>query len=217
MPRIAIVDDHPLFRNAAAGVLEKQFSSCKVVQVGSFGELETIMGHDPNFDLVLLDLNLPDTSGLFGLLLLRAVYPEVPVALVSATDNPSLIRRAIDCGASGFVPKTQSVYSLREAVRSILDGNIWLPDQGDGILEPRASEMEMAKRFTLLTAQQLRVLRLLCQGHLNRQMGDALGIAEATTKAHVSEILNKLGAHSRTQAVVFANKLNQGQIGGLAT
>ena len=217
MPRLIIVDDHPLFRNAAAGVLERQFEVCQIVQVGSFSELEGVLSCDTNFDLILLDLNLPDTSGLFGLLMLRAVYPEIPVALVSAADDPSLIRTAIDCGASGFVPKTQTVNSLREAVQRILEGLIWLPDQGDGTFDPRSNEAELAKRFTLLTAQQLRVLGLLCQGHLNRQMGDALGITEATTKAHVSEILSKLGAHSRTQAVVFANKLNRGQVERLAS
>ena len=216
MPRLIIVDDHPLFRNAAAGVLESQFGPCQIVQVGSFAELEERLSIDKNFDLILLDINLPDTTGLFGLLLLRAVHPEVPVAIVSAIDDPRLIRRAIDCGASGFIPKTQSVTSLRAAVQHIIEGAIWVPETSDNMFDQPTLEEDLAKRFTLLTAQQLRVLRLLCQGQLNRQMGDALGITEATTKAHVSEILNKLGAHSRTQAVVFANKLNRGQVERLA-
>ncbi|MEM8973277.1 MAG: response regulator transcription factor, partial [Pseudomonadota bacterium] len=104
MPRLIIVDDHPLFRNAAAGVLESQFGPCQIVQVGSFAELEEWLISDKGFDLILLDINLPDMTGLFGLLLLRAVYPEIPVAIVSAIDDPRLIRRAIDCGASGFIP-----------------------------------------------------------------------------------------------------------------
>ncbi|MEM9356344.1 MAG: response regulator transcription factor [Pseudomonadota bacterium] len=216
MPRLIIVDDHPLFRNAAAGVLESQFGACKIVQAGSFVELEEWLSSDKNFDLILLDINLPDMTGLFGLLLVRAVYPEIPVAIVSAIDDPRLIRRAIDCGASGFIPKTQSVTSLRQAVQHIIEGAIWVPDTSDHLFDQQAKEEDLAKRFTLLTAQQLRVLGLLCQGQLNRQMGDELGITEATTKAHVSEILNKLGAHSRTQAVVFANKLNRGQTERLA-
>lgn len=216
MSRLIIVDDHPLFRNAAAGVLEPQFGSSKIVQVGTFTELEDVLFHAPHFDLILLDLNLPDTTGLFGLLLLRAIHPEIPVAVISAADDRRLIHRAIECGASGFVPKTQSVNTLREAVQRILEGFIWLPDLGDSSLDPKPEEADLAKRFTLLTVQQLRVLALLCQGQLNRQMGDTLGITEATTKAHVSEILSKLGARSRTQAVVLANKLNRGQPGAPA-
>lgn len=212
MPRLIIVDDHPLFRNAAAGVLGAQFGSNDIVQVGSFADLERTLARDKSFDLILLDLDLPDMTGLFGLLLLRAMHPEIPVVLVSAEDDSRLIQRAITCGASGFVPKTQSVSSLREAVQRILDGFIWLPASGEQHVEPQTPEADLAKRFTLLTAQQLRVLGLLCQGQLNRQMGAALGITEATTKAHVSEILMKLGAHSRTQAVVFANRLNRGQV-----
>ena len=212
MPRLIIVDDHPLFRNAAAGVLGAQFGSKDIVQAGSFTDLERTLNQDKSYDLILLDLDLPDMTGLFGLLLLRAMHPEIPVVLVSAEDDSRLIQRAIDCGASGFIPKTQSVSSLREAVQHILDGSIWLPTSGEQSVEAQTSEAELAKRFTLLTAQQLRVLGLLCQGQLNRQMGDALGITEATTKAHVSEILMKLGAHSRTQAVVFANRFNRGQV-----
>ena len=210
MTRLVIVDDHPLFRDAAAAALSGVCYRNDICEAGTLEDLENLLKGGADFDLILLDLNLPDVVGLLGLLRLRALRPEIPVAVISGTDDPRMIHLAIECGASGFIPKTQSVETLRSAVQTILDGQIWLPELDETGTEVKSDELNLASRFTQLSAQQLRVLGLLCQGLLNRQMATSLGITEATVKAHVSEILSKVGAHSRTQAVVLAHQLKGG-------
>jgi len=206
--RIIIVDDHPLFRGAAAAALAPRFEDAAILEVGTFEGLHQVLDHDTNVDLILLDLSLPDADGLFGLLHVRARYPEIPVAIISGIDDARIIHRAIECGAAGYIPKTQTVETLRDAVCQIIAGQIWQPAVDALAMEIKPEDTGLAARFTRLTAQQLRVLGLLCKGMLNRQMAQMLGITEATAKAHVSDILHKLGAHSRTQAVIFAFQLN---------
>jgi DNA-binding NarL/FixJ family response regulator len=145
--------------------------------------------------------------GVSGLLYLRAQHPEVPVVIVSASDDAATIRQCLDCGASGFIPKSQPVERIREAIRRIIGGEVWLPPDVDLSCSPAGESAELVSRLSTLTPQQVRVLMMLGEGLLNKQIAFKLGVSEATIKAHVSAILQKLGVDSRTQAVIAINRI----------
>jgi DNA-binding NarL/FixJ family response regulator len=164
-------------------------------------------------DLVMLDLKMPgekgaaSLSGLTGLMYLRSQHPEIPVVVVSASDNPSMIRRCLNLGAAGFVSKSLPVEQIRTAIKTVLEGGVWFPE--DLEREAEADELsELASRLATLTPQQVRVLSMLGQGLLNKQIAFELSVSEATVKAHVSAILQKLGVDSRTQAVIAVNRIS---------
>jgi DNA-binding NarL/FixJ family response regulator len=205
--RIIIVDDHPLFRDALRQAMAAAFSGIDILEAGSLDELVEHLDDGLETDLVLLDLSMPGVKGLSGLLLLRSAYPSVPVVIVSASDDAGTIRRAMDFGASGFVPKSQPVGQIREAVRSVLEGRTWTPPGADLAVTDDKSERDLASRLATLTPQQVRVLMMLGEGLLNKQIAYKLNVSEATIKAHVSAILQKLGVDSRTQAVIAISKM----------
>lgn len=208
--RLLIVDDHPLFRGALNQALSATDQDMNVQELGSLDELGDALKADSNVDLILLDLSMPGVQGFSGLLYLRAQHPEIPVMIVSANEDPHVIRRAIDFGASGFVPKSQPVSSIREAVDRVLAGEIWTP--ADLASMPSDDEtVDLVRRLSTLTPQQVRVLMMLGEGLLNKQIAYKLGVSEATIKAHVSAILQKLGVDSRTQAVIAVNKIDTSQ------
>jgi len=208
---LIIADDHPLFRDALRHAVASVVASAKVSEAGTFEELTGMLERESDVDLVLLDLSMPGISGFSGLIYLRAQYPAIPVVIVSASDDVGTIRRSLDFGASGFVPKRYGVEMLREAIQKVLDGDVWIPSDID---LNAASDPEMTKlrdRLVTLTPQQVRVLMMLSEGLLNKQIAYELGVSEATIKAHVSAILQKLGVESRTQAVIAAAKISAGQ------
>lgn len=209
--RIVIVDDHPLFRGALGQALSGAIENASVGEAGSLDELAKVLQGNGTCDLILLDLSMPGVQGLSGLLYLRAQHPEIPVVIVSASEEPTTIRRAIECGASGYVPKSQPVDRIREAVRTVLDGGIWTPPDID--LGPSSDKetSELVGRLATLTPQQVRVLMMLGEGLLNKQIAYRLGVSEATIKAHVSAILQKLGVDSRTQAVIAISKIDSSE------
>ncbi len=207
-----IVDDHPLFRGALGQALGDAFAEAEVFEAGSLDELIERLGTTTDIDLVLLDLTMPGVHGVSGLLYLRAQHPEVPVAIVSASDDPGTIRHCLDCGASGFISKSQPVEAIRDAIRKIMAGEVWLPPDVDLSNLPTGETAELVSRLSTLTPQQVRVLMMLGEGLLNKQIAFKLGVSEATIKAHVSAILQKLGVDSRTQAVIAINKI--GSVGG---
>lgn len=207
MSRIIIVDDHPLFRDALRQAIEASFAGIAIHEAASLDELVAHLDDGLETDLVLLDLSMPGVKGLSGLLLLRSAYPSVPVVIVSANDDVGIMRRAMDFGASGFVPKSQPVSRIRDAVRAVLGGEIWTPPGADlGVVDDK-SERDVAGRLATLTPQQVRVLMMLGEGLLNKQIAFKLNVSEATIKAHVSAILQKLGVDSRTQAVIAISKM----------
>lgn len=208
--RIVIVDDHPLFRGALKQALSDSLETSEIVEAGSLDELTEKLAGGIDVDLILLDLTMPGVQGISGLMFLRGQHPEIPVVIVSANDDPVTIRRCMDCGASGFVPKSEPVERIRAAVRSVLDGNVSVPA---GIDLSQAGDVEtndLIARLSSLTPQQVRVLMMLGEGLLNKQIAYKLGVSEATIKAHVSAILQKLGVDSRTQAVIAVNKIDSG-------
>ena len=209
--RIVIVDDHPLFRGALNQALTSAFKDADIGEAGSLDELTERLAGGKEVDLVLLDLSMPGVQGLSGLLFLRAQHPEIPVVVVSASEDPGTIRRCIEFGASGFVPKSEPVENIRNAVRAVLDGGVWTPKDVDLTAAIDRETDDLLARLSTLTPQQVRVLMMLGEGLLNKQIAYKLGVSEATIKAHVSAILQKLGVESRTQAVIAAAKISGGQ------
>ncbi len=203
-----IVDDHPLFRGALSQALGDAFAHAEVLEAGSLDELTELLAATDEIDLILLDLAMPGVHGVSGLLYLRAQHPEIPVAVVSASDDPGTIRQCLDCGASGFIPnKSQPVECIRNAVRKIMSGEVWLPADVDLSSVASGEAAELVSRMSTLTPHQFRVLMMLGEGLLNKQIAFKLGVSEATIKAHVSAILQKLGVDSRTQAVIAISKI----------
>ncbi|HWM49536.1 MAG TPA: response regulator transcription factor [Xanthobacteraceae bacterium] len=210
--RFLIADDHPLFRGALREAVSGLFSGADIAEAGTFEDAAQILDSGSEVDLVLLDLAMPGVRGLSGLMYLRAQYPSVPVVIISGNDDPAVIRRCMDFGASGFIPKTLGVDGMRDAIASVLKGGIWTPPDVDLGANADSETSAMLARLSTLTPQQVRVLMMLSEGLLNKQIAYELGVSEATVKAHVSAILQKLGVESRTQAVIAASKLEVGQL-----
>jgi DNA-binding NarL/FixJ family response regulator len=209
--RLAIADDHPLFRGALRGAVAALFPTAEITEAGTFDEVVNLLDRGTDVDLVLLDLSMPGARGFSGLMYLRAQYPGVPVAVVSANDDPAAIRRCMQIGASGFIPKTLGIDGMRAAISKILGGGVWTPPDVDLAQPADLETAELMARMATLTPQQVRVLMMLSEGLLNKQIAYQLGVSEATVKAHVSAILQKLDVESRTQAVIAAAKIEAGQ------
>jgi len=206
--RLVIADDHPLFRGAMREAISGLLEKVDITEAGTFDDVVELLSGD--VDLVLLDLAMPGVRGFSGLMYMRAQYPSVPVIVVSANDDPATIRRCMEFGASGFIPKTLGVDTMRAAISRVLNGGVWTPPDVDLSSGADFEAAELMGRMATLTPQQVRVLMMLSEGLLNKQIAYQLGVSEATVKAHVSAILQKLGVESRTQAVIAAAKIESG-------
>lgn len=205
---ILIADDHPLFRSALQQALTLGLGpEVRLVEAASIAELEAHLGTKADWDLVLLDLNMPGAYGFSGLVLLRGQYPQIPVVMISAQEEAAVVARAREFGASGFIPKSSPLETIQQAVRLVLDGDTWWPPQaqegGSVSAEAKAASAGLAS----LTPQQFRVLTMVCDGLLNKQIAYDLGVSEATIKAHVTAIFRKLGVRTRTQAALLLQHL----------
>jgi DNA-binding NarL/FixJ family response regulator len=209
--RLLIADDHPLFRGALREAVGGLFSGAAIAEAGSFEEVGDVLERGGDIDLVLLDLSMPGVRGFSGLMYLRAQYPGLPIVVVSANDDPVVIRRCMEFGASGFIPKTLGIEALRAAVARVLQGEVFTPPDVDLTRPSDAETTATIAKLATLTPQQVRVLMMLSGGLLNKQIAYELGVSEATVKAHVSAILQKLGVESRTQAVIAAGRIESGQ------
>jgi DNA-binding NarL/FixJ family response regulator len=209
--RFVVADDHPLFRGAMRESVANLFASSEVFEAGGFDDLQALLEREGEVDLVLLDLAMPGVRGFSGLLYLRAQFPGIPVVVVSANEEPDVIRRCMEFGASGFLPKTLAVEIMRTAIRSVLEGGVWTPPDIDLAGASDAATRDLVGRLSTLTPQQVRVLMMLSEGLLNKQIAFELKVSEATVKAHVSAILQKLNVESRTQAVIAAARIETGQ------
>jgi DNA-binding NarL/FixJ family response regulator len=208
---LLIADDHPLFRGALREAVNGLFDRADIAEAGTFEEVTELLERGGDVDLILLDLRMPGVRGFSGLMYLRAQYPSLPIVVVSANDDPAVIRRCMEFGASGFIPKTLGVEALRQAVALVLRGEVWTPPDVDLARDADSEGAAVIARLSTLTPQQVRVLMMLSGGLLNKQIAYELGVSEATVKAHVSAILQKLGVESRTQAVIAAGKIEAGQ------
>jgi len=208
---IIIADDHPLFRGALKQALTGMQGDPDIIEAGDFEAARKAAEANANADLLLLDLAMPGVSGLSGLIALRAEFQSLPVVIVSASDDAATIRRALDLGASGFISKSASIEEIREGIGSVLEGNIYTPGFYVRGPEQDGEVADLIARLRTLTPQQSRVLAMLAEGLLNKQIAYELGVSEATIKAHVSAILLKLNVDSRTQAVIQLGKIGAAQ------
>jgi DNA-binding NarL/FixJ family response regulator len=205
---ILVADDHPLFREALRHAVGRAVPDAAVVEADSVAALLEVAELHPGAELLLLDLNMPGAQGFSALVQMRSHYPTLPVVIISAMEDPAIIRRSIAHGAAGFVPKSSAVDDMVEALQAVLEGDVWVPasvDVDSPALED--SEADIASKLASLTPQQFRVLSMLSAGLLNKQIAYELGVSEATIKAHMTAIMQKLGATNRTQAVVLAQRL----------
>jgi DNA-binding NarL/FixJ family response regulator len=206
-----VADDHPLLRGAMRAALAVVTENARILEAGDFETASKLVSDNPETDLVLLDLNMPGSSGLSGLITLRAIQPSVPVIIISAYDDDVTIRRAMELGASGFVSKSASMDEIRAAIATVMSGGVAAPPDIGHFTEPDMEVAELIPRIQSLTPQQKRVLAMLAEGLLNKQIAYEMSVSESTIKAHVSAILQKLHVDSRTQAVIKLSKLKSGQ------
>lgn len=209
-PRFLVIDDHPLFLEALRLTLRADHAGAAIVEATSLVEAKAALAGNARFDLVLLDLSMPGTRGFDGLIELRTLYPRVPIAIVSAHEDPRIIHEAMTCGAAAYIAKSARKDDLASAIRDVLAGLVSLPKSYVPPTETATATRaaEIAQRVATLTPQQLRVLHMIRQGKLNKQIAHELDVGETTVKAHVSEILRKLNVASRTQVVIEVSKID---------
>ncbi len=203
-----VADDHPLFREALIHAIHNCVPGAVIHEADSLASLYEVVEAHPDADLLFLDLHMPGVSGFSALAYMRNNHESLPTVIVSAVDDPGVIRRAIQHGASGFIPKSSPIAELEEGIRSVLEGEVWLPS-GVNLEDDRldSEEARIAEGLSQLTPHQFRVLMMLGEGLLNKQIAYQLGVSEATIKAHVTAILRKMNVGNRTQAVVAVQRL----------
>ncbi|MGI9352030.1 MAG: response regulator [Rhizobiaceae bacterium] len=209
-PVVIIADDHPLFRDALRQAISGVISDCTIKMVGDLDGLRSLLGEIESADLVLLDLSMPGASGFSGLISVRAEFPGTPIVVVSATEDAITIKKCIELGASGFIPKSSGTDYIIEGLRYVLAGEVWVPPNVDLETDMDPESADIIGKLQSLTPQQTRVLSMLGEGLLNKQIAYELDVSEATVKAHVSAVLLKLDVDSRTQAVIIMNKIGSG-------
>ncbi len=209
-----VVDDHPLFRDALMLAIRSSRPDAVIHEASSIDIAKGLLGKGERYDLVLLDLSMPGVSGFEGFLQLRSLDPKQPIVIVSALENARIIHEAVTLGAAGFIPKSARKPELAEAIETVLLGNLTLPKGYQPPTRVANGTSDIGTRLSSLTPQQLRVLTMLRQGLLNKQIAHELGVGETTVKAHVSEILRKLDVASRTQAVIEVSRIDFDKLTG---
>jgi DNA-binding NarL/FixJ family response regulator len=210
MPKILVADDHPLFRLALGQALRGVVPDAVLREAESLESARAVLAAEPDTDLVLLDLHMPDSHGLMGLASLRAQYPAVAVVMISAHDDATVIRRALDFGAAGFISKRADLPALEEGLRAVLACEEYVPlELREAVTRTVSAERDdqLAARLNSLTPQQFRVLQRVAEGWLNKQIAAELDFTERTAKAHMSAIFEKLNVRNRTQAGVLLRTL----------
>jgi len=210
MAGFLIVDDHPMIRAALEAAVTRAYPDQRVLHAPDIDSAERTMAEEPDLDLVLFDLNVPGADGFSGLIRLRNAFPRIPILVVTGHDDPRYQREARAAGAAGFVSKADDTAVMLQAIAAVIAGDGHWTDGGS---TGSANEAGVTAALATLTPQQMRVLELLGQGLLNKQIAHELDIVESTVKAHVSAILRKLHVHSRTQAVLLAQDLNFSKLG----
>lgn len=208
MNELIIADDHPLFREALTASIKRSFPQTRVLAADTIDALMELVEQYPEADMLLLDLTMPGATGYSALVNLRTNYPQLPVVMISAHEEPQLMRRALDLGAMGFIPKSASTELLSEALEAVMMGNVWAPDAAYDAKPLDEEEKTAVELLQTLTPQQFRVLQMVSQGLLNKQIAYELNVTEATVKTHMTAILRKLGVTNRTHAVLVAQHLS---------
>jgi len=210
-PAILIADDHPLFREALKLAITQAFGGARTFEADTVDSLLATLHAHREIDLLLLDLGMPGAHGFSGLIQVRAHYPSVPVVVISGREDLDIAQRTLTHGAAAFIAKSAAVPTIIDALQTILQGGVWSPPDlvaasaTRSIVQP--DEAAAARRVASLTPQQFRVLSMLCSGQSNKRIALQLQVSEATVKAHMTAILEKMGAENRTQAVLIAQRL----------
>jgi DNA-binding NarL/FixJ family response regulator len=203
--KILVADDHPMVRSALKHAIDGAADDLDVIEAASFGSVRECLLAQA-VDLVLLDLNMPGMDSTLSLGSLRSEFPAVPILVVSATEDGRVVAQAMEFGAAGFLPKSAPFGAIAEAVKAVLAGELWFPEGAGTKVD--ALDHDLAARIAELTAQQRRVFAMVAHGKSNKEIAFELNIQEGTVKAHVSQILTKLGVHSRTEAALVAGRFN---------
>ena len=208
MSILLIADDHPLYRDALRISLASRLPDTQILEACDMSTTLEQLQHNPEIDLLLLDLHMPGSDDLFGLLHIRKLHPDIPVAVVSGLEQVEIASKVMDAGAMGFIPKTTPAEQLVDVIDQMMMGETWVPERMEGQMGEMDAEFSaLADKVATLTPAQYRVLCLLREGLLNKQIGYQLGIAEKTVKTHITSVLRKLEITNRTQAVLIANQL----------
>jgi DNA-binding NarL/FixJ family response regulator len=202
-----VIDDHPLFGEALGNAIRISHSDARIFEAASIRQALSILATERNIDLALLDLLLPDAKGFSGFLRLRDSHPKLPILIVSGVEDKPTIREALALGAVGYLSKSTSVTELSAAIARILSGSVSAPKGFASAGAREQNEAAILERIKKLTPQQVRVLYLIRNGLQNREIAAELKLAESTVKAHVTEILRKLGFFSRNKAIVEIGKI----------
>ena len=208
MAKFLIADDHPLYREALILALQSVFENLDIIQSDGLDSTLEALQNNSDFDLVLLDLRMPGCDSFYGLIRVSQDFPQVPVAVVSASDSVEVVSKVMSLGAKGFISKATATHTIADALKHIMDGNNWLPEGMQSCIENNVAIIDIAKLVGELTPKQFEVLKLLQNGLLNKQIAFNLNITEATVKAHISAIFRKLNVNTRTQAVLLLSHLD---------
>ena len=204
-----VIDDHPLYCDAMAASLSTAFSVKRVKAVNSLREARAFLATGAVPDLIMLDLGLPDASGISGFMTLKTMLPDVPIVVISADSSDETIQMLMDAGATGFVPKDAPRHVIAEALERVQEGGIYLPPGFTPVERdadaPGVDLQELAERISSLTPQQSRIMHLICAGKPNKLIAYELSVAEGTVKAHITALLRRLGVSNRTQAAVLVS------------
>ncbi|MCS3458160.1 response regulator transcription factor [Aeromonas sp. BIGb0445] len=204
---IVIADDHPLFRGALYQAVHMAVSDAQLLEADSIDSLAHLLKDHPEVDLLLLDLKMPGANGFEGLVHLRGQYPDLPIVVVSASEEASVVQQVLRLGALGFIPKSSSMKQLVTALNAVIAGDTWLPE-GISLRPECEDESSLTSKLASLTPQQYKVLVMLRDGSLNKQIAWELNVSEATIKAHITAIFRKLDVKNRTQAVIALQQLD---------
>ncbi len=200
---IVIADDHPLFRNALFQSINMAISGANLLEADSHNSLFSLLEKTDDVDLLLLDLKMPGSNGMSGLIQLRQQYPELAIVVISASEEDCVVQQVYNHGAFGFIPKSSDIHSLLSALKQILNGEPYFPTT----ITPNDHHQQLATKIAALTPQQYKVLTMLTEGSLNKQIAYDLSVSEATIKAHMTAIFRKLDVKNRTQAVILLQQL----------
>ncbi|MFT4116647.1 response regulator transcription factor [Bradyrhizobium sp.] len=206
--KLLIVDDHAVLREGLAALLRQFEQAADVLQASDVAEGLRLVEANPDLDAVFLDLNMPDEGGMGAIPVLAKRSPQLPVIVLSSSEDPTDVRRALKSGACGYVPKSASPRNILSALRLVLAGEIYVPPI---LLDFSPAAADEVDRVTSnpgerLTERQTEVLRELCRGLTNREISRALELSEKTTKSHVTAIFKALGVVNRTQAAAAARR-----------
>ncbi len=214
MNKILIADDHPLFRDAIKSIIVESFSGYELLETANLDDAIALVDDNPDTDLILLDLNMPGMDGLTGIVKMRNHAPEIPLGIISAEEDKSIVLQAAGYGAVGFIPKSTTRETITKAIEQILAGQVYLPadiirsNPGETVTNTsKQFEIDM-KSISYLTRKQLQVFEQMAKGNSNKQIAYDMNIAETTVKAHVSAILHKLKVKNRIQAVLCASNID---------